>query len=199
MADGPVIRRGFQSQETLLPECTVNDQSALKQMLCAHVAEVGPERAWLIAWCDHVVLVGDVTAELAHTLEPIEPRYLHSLRPFGLQGELWLWRQEGGFCGRLRCDGVGTAGTVMEDRQSLWGTRTQAIDNGWVRVTEGRGTAFAVPFSVNDDDLPLCLRLRHYLTADDDGLVGTVDSRLVALETWDGRKLAKERIHGSSR
>jgi hypothetical protein len=73
VADGPVIRRGFQSQETLLPECTVNDQSALKQMLCAHVAEVGPERAWLIAWCDHVVLVGDVTAELAHTLEHIEP------------------------------------------------------------------------------------------------------------------------------
>ncbi|MCL4508092.1 MAG: CRISPR-associated protein Csx19 [Chloroflexi bacterium] len=192
---GSGVLMTVQSWHEPVETTTFSDPAALDEWLSARAAALGTDPCPLVAWCDHRVLIGLVTEAGVHTAEPLEPRFLTSLRLFNRTGELSLWREAGEqFLGRLRWDGQGDVLDVLEQRQSLWGTRIEPLMPGWLRVSEERGTQFAVPFAVREDDLPLCLRVRSYLKADEDGLVGVMDSRLCAFETWAGRP-----VKGSAR
>ncbi|GEM_PF-5940660 len=159
----------------------LDDREAVEDRLRQEAKRVGTAGAWLIAWLDYAVLVGRVADGAVVTRQPVDPRYLQELRLFAEAGEWRLWRAGSGFAARRRLDGAGEPVDVLEDDQSMWGTTADATADRWTRLSESRGIAYDLPAPVADADLPLRLRLRHYLASDADGVVGVADSRLVAI------------------
>lgn len=167
-------------------------QAALEDRLRQETATLDGSGAWLIAWLDHAVLVGRVTVDQIITRRPVDLRYLQELRLFGQHGEWRLWRTVHGFGSRRRLDGQGETTDILDDDQSLWGTHVDLPAGGWTRLTESRGIVIELPVRLAEADLPLRLRVRHYLAADLDGVAGVADSRLVAIGNQRGEALVDQ-------
>lgn len=168
------------------------DSATLQVRLQEEAARLGEGTVWLIAWLDYVVLVGLVTANHLHVRQAIDPLYLQELRLFSPYGEWRLQRDGEAFRARCRCDGTGAPGEALDDDQSLWGTQTEAIGEGWTALIEGRGIRYDMPWELHAADLPLRLRVRNYLASDASGMVGVTDRRLVAIVDQRDDPLVRE-------
>lgn len=106
-------------------------------------------------------------------------------RVFAQTQELKVWRQEGALHARLRIDGSGEEIAAVDARQILWGTKSQALGEGWTRIFEDRGTELIIPVPVKLGGSPrdrAILRTRNYIGYLENGQASYMDSRFVALE-----------------
>lgn len=188
-ARGVRVVRSARSIVAHEPSLALRDADELERRLRDEAAMLGQAGAWLIAWLDYAVVVDAVVPGRPCRAE-LDPRWLQELRLFCSRGEWRIWRTGDGFAGRRRIDGEGEAGDVLDDDQSLWGTKAEPDGQGGTTISEARGIRYRGPVSLRDDDLPLRLSVRQYLTYDEDGLVGVADARLVGLASWRGAAIA---------
>jgi len=197
-ARGIRIVRTMRSVITPGPVIEVGDAAALEQRLRDEASALGPGGAWLIAWLDYAVVI-DAVVPGRPLREAIDPRWLQELRLFSDRGEWRAWRMGDGFAGRRRLDDEGETWDVLDDDQSLWGTKAEPDGAGGTTVSEARGIRYRLPVALLDDDLPLRLTVRQYLSYADDGLAGVVDARLMRLATWHGAPIAFPAVEESER
>lgn len=175
---------------TLSPEAGVE----LRGWLEAQAAEHG--LTTLLAHCEDGALWGVIEGGRlllsAEALGQPGPRLrwetLVQARLFSADAELLLWPGPAGWLARLRDDRAGDETRAIDERQLLWGTRSERpgqIAPPFAELTEGRqGIRHAPPVAAA---LPANRRagllVRHYLGEDaDSGAAVIVDSRLVGLD-----------------
>ncbi len=182
----------------------------LELIIKAQAAQIGQSPLWLLIFEDFRVSWGYLDESGLHLKggETLSAGYLQELRLFGPEGEFYLWREGEFFRSRLRLDPAGLPhwkggqsemqgytplGPELPDFsdewQVLWGSwlDSQASEqSGWLEIYEQRGAHLALPHKVlnkkTEDELPLRLRVRHYIDYDPaTGLAYYCDLRLVEL------------------
>jgi CRISPR-associated protein (TIGR03984 family) len=132
---------------------------------------------------------------------PLRPLTLQQIRLFGPNAELLLWRAESEWQARLIVEGTGEKTEFFDEWQILWGTRREAVQEGFTLVADGAlGHRHAPPVEVSDglftsdeNRRPLRLQVRHYLeSAPDSGLLRVALSRLVRVT--DETQVGKEQV-----
>lgn len=146
---------------------------------------------YLLAHADDGVIWGRFDADGLHTSHGIAPQSpplrevtLQQCRLFGPRCEVLIWRDSPNWRARLVTDGADAKEWYDED-QILWGTTVKPCKDGFSLVSEGaQGMRHAVPIAVTEKDLAdrrLRLRVRHYITYNQDGEATVTVSRLVQL------------------
>lgn len=145
---------------------------------------------YLLVHADDGVIWGRIDSAGLHTSHGITPTSpplravtLQQARLFGPKGELLVWRIDNGWSARLVTDVDGNSDDVIDEDQILWGDTVESTHNGFTIVREGsQGMRHAVPVIVTPAQLKhhkLRLRVRHYITENDDGEARIALSRLV--------------------
>lgn len=124
---------------------------------------------------------------------------LQQVRLFSPDAELLLWHTDGKWQARLIVDGAGEAVEFFNEWQILWGTRCEAVQDGFILVADGALEHRHAPpvelsdslFASDENRRPLRLQVRHYLETDpNSGLVRIALSRLVRVT--DETQIGKE-------
>lgn len=147
---------------------------------------------YLLAHADDGVIWGRVDDDdlhtsygIAPTSPPLRSSTLQQARLFGPAGELLLWRSDDGWRARFVADRGESTDDFVDEAQILWGDTVEKTQDGFTLVREGsQGMRHAVPIAVTADQLvqrKLRLRVRHYITENDDGEASITLSRLVQL------------------
>ncbi|MCB0174063.1 MAG: TIGR03984 family CRISPR-associated protein [Anaerolineae bacterium] len=186
----------IQSEVTAAPvaEFAANPESWLAQQATQH------QLKYLLAHADDGVIWGVFDGNrfaFSSGVAPNSPDFrtetLRSLRLFGEQAELLLWRDDTIWHSRLVVDGAGPARPSFTENQMLWGTEKKGGSAGFTWLVDGsQGQSHAVPLDLTDEhfnrpglDLfrPVRLRVRHYLgrEAGSAGMQRIILSRLVDL------------------
>lgn len=157
---------------------------------------------WLLATTHGAVVWGRKDGErwALSAGDSLPAESLLDLRAFGPDGEVFVWRGEGGLRARRRTDGRGDKGHALPEEQLLWGTQPDQDGEarpGFFPLRDGdQGLRHAPPLVLDDSYFvsdendkerfghrPARLRLRHYIGQDEaTGVARIVDTRLV--EVW---------------
>lgn len=175
--------------------------------------EILPD-AWLaLVHCDHLVkfaLLDDSVFE--------DFAYIRDVHIFSQTGEIYLWRDEDVFNGRLRIDHeIAQKETaqieVYDETHLMWGTKPgetlgHAVPEGCsILVEENRGMAIEIPIpELTEQHMPLSYTIRNYYTFDDVelgadlglGLIRFDDARLVSLQDNKKNYLRRESCPGEN-
>jgi len=148
---------------------------------------------YLLAHADDGVIWGRLDGDELSTSHSVAPEISPKLRPetlqqcrlFGPAGELLVWRDGNGWRARLAADGNCPAEDCFDEDQILWGTTVEDKRGSFTLLRDGaQGLRHAVPIPVNEHQVgrhEVRLRVRHYLSYDDDGQARVALSRLVTL------------------
>ncbi len=186
----------WQSKEVAVKDW--GDHNGIRTWLAAEGRQIGAR--WLLAFADDGVIWGrfnddgtlDLSSDHAPDVSPpLLPETLQELRAFGAEAELLLWRSgPGEWKARILRDATreGQAKCwYYDEHQILWGTQGELVGNsGFTLMTDGeQGMQHVVPLEAdgnwNVESRPLRLTVRHYVEADDNGLLRVVASRLVTV------------------
>ncbi|MBI4492004.1 MAG: hypothetical protein HY690_04355 [Chloroflexi bacterium] len=157
--------------------------------------EKAPRRAWIVAQLEPGVGWGTLIdgavrfdPRLGGDGLPLES--VLEARVFDQTTELLLWRgADARLRGRWRTDGRGEPVLAMDEDWYLWGTRAKPEEDGWMCLSEDRGTMLRLPLAPADAAPPLRVVVRHYLKTDDLGMPSFEETRFVALKRADGKLL----------
>lgn len=158
-----------------------------------------PDGACILAHHDDGIVWGHVAERQIWTGNLVDPDYvitpnlitLQQVRFFWETGEIFIWRDgDNQLQGRQLIeakDGQAVFACCYDEKQILWGDRTEQVAEGWTRMTDGaQGLAHTVPLTVMNTKQgvrPLRLTIRHYLKEQEDtGALYVAVSRLVNLE-----------------
>ena len=155
------------------------------------------EGGWFLAHADdgiiwgqnrdgHLLLSGTVFPAVSPPLRTIT---LQQARLFGEQAEVRLWRNGNDFAACRVEDFSGSDSEALDEEYLLWGDQVKDQKNGFSLMADGvQGLLHAVPLdvvrsssSLNSRGRLLRLKLRHYLSCDQDGRAHIRLSRLVNL------------------
>lgn len=147
---------------------------------------------YLLGHADDGVIWGRIDSDRLHTSYGIAPASpllrastLQQARLFGPAGELLLWRTDDGWCARVVTDVSGNDDDVIDEDQILWGDTVETTKDDFTLLREGaQGMRHAAPIAVTVEQLKhhrLRLRVRHYITENEDGEASITLSRLVQL------------------
>lgn len=160
-------------------QLTIADWSELQDCLQKHF----DQDSRVIVYLHYKVLIGKLTKDglKFYKDETFEPKFLVKMRAFNEHQELLLWREsEGKFSARLRIDGEGDEEKhYIEAQQLLWG-KAQEVDDGWILLTEARGTKICLPYRFKDQaNKVIKIKTRNYIDYNELGQAGYVDCRFV--------------------
>lgn len=115
---------------------------------------------------------------------------LIKMRIFNNDTELLLWKNDDNFCGRIRKDSSNENGNnskVVEVKQILYGTNSENLENGFVRLFEDRGTEVILPgnFDIQDAKNRVSIKTRNYIEYNDLNQAVYVDCRFVNFEYFN--------------
>lgn len=147
---------------------------------------------YLLAHADDGVIWGRIDGDGPHTSHgtapgspPLRASTLQQARLFGPAGELLLWRDDDGWRARVVTDVPGNDDDIIDEDQILWGDTVETTEEGFTRLRAGaQGMRHAVPIAVTTEQLhhhQLRMRVRHYITENEDGEASITLSRLVQL------------------
>ncbi len=145
---------------------------------------------YLLAHADDGVIWGQVDdsgLRTSHGIAPASPPLraitLQQARLFSGAGELFVWRSDQGWRARLVTDATGNSNNVIDEDQILWGDTIESTRDGFTLLREGsQGMRHAIPIMITAEQLKhykARLRVRHYITENDDGEARITLSRLV--------------------
>jgi len=146
---------------------------------------------YMLAHADDGVIWGRIDDDglhISHGIAPASPPLrastLQQARIFGPPGEVLLWRDDG-WKARFVADVSGNDNDVIDEDQILWGNAVETVKDGFTLLREGaQGMRHAVPIVITAEQLKhhqLRLRVRHYITENEDGEASITLSRLVQL------------------
>jgi CRISPR-associated protein (TIGR03984 family) len=151
------------------------------------------EDGFVVAYLDYKVLIGRYLKAqkkpLFYKNVSFEPQFLQKIRVFNRDKEVFIWRTEDGFKGRLRVDEQGKGTFVVDANQVLWGTKAEKKTNDFTILTEERGTELILPLpfseleDINDEKNRVFLKTRNYIGDNDIGQATYVDSRFLGFAT----------------
>ena len=147
---------------------------------------------YLLAHADDGVIWGRIDDDGLHTSSGIAPASpslrtatLQQARIFGPSGEVLLWHDDNGWRARLIADVPDNDDDVIDEDQILWGDTVETVKDGFTLLREGaQGMRHAVPIVITAEQLKhhqLRLRVRHYITENEDGEASITLSRLVQI------------------
>ena len=149
-----------------------------------------PEYAFLLAHMDDgvvwgrfkdndLLLSGDAFADQLPV--ELEAETLQSLRLFGQDGELLIWRTVPmSFLGRLLLDAENEDIEQITERQLLWGEHADEND-GFTLLVEGEQGFLHAPPIVLQSGQRACIVVRNFIDYDEDCQATIAASRLVTL------------------
>lgn len=148
-------------------------------------------RLWLAKAENGEIRVADENGKFGNAPALFAPT-LQQLRMFGRDGELLVWRVDGGFMQRWIQDTNVPADEYVNESYMLWGTKVIARAEGFMLLKEGQQGLMHTPPSLElGENERAVLRVRHYI--DDSAANGQARlalSRLVNLtqewEVYDG-------------
>ncbi len=139
---------------------------------------------------EHQIIIPATEGE--SLVESLNETTLQQLWLFGVSGEAYFWRNaEGWQVRRVRSNHQTHEGKpltqAIDEKYLLYGTHSAAFAEGFTLVQDGeQGLRYAFPqhieFDTKDDGLRLWLRVRQYVSTNDDGFSQIFFSRLVSLE-----------------
>ena len=137
----------------------------------------------VLAYLDNEVLIGKIVNgkyEFENGNQ-LDFNYLQKIRIFNSESELYIWKTNAEFKGRLRKDKDGSGDDVVDSVQALWGT--DVIQKGnYSKLIEDRGTELNLPFnniSIDDKKKRAFIKTRSYITYNEIGQAGYTDTRLI--------------------
>ncbi|WP_448542966.1 type III-D CRISPR-associated protein Csx19 [Roseiflexus sp.] len=147
---------------------------------------------YLLAHADDGVIWGRIDGDGLHTSHGIAPASpplrtatLQQARIFGPPGEVLLWRDDDGWRARLVADVSDNDDDILGEDHILSGNTVETVKDGFTLLHEGaQGMRHAVPIVITAEQLKhhqLRLRVRHYITENEDGEASITLSRLVQL------------------
>lgn len=147
---------------------------------------------YLLAHADDGVIWGRIDNDglhishgIAPTSPPLRASTLQQARIFGLPGEVLLWRDDDGWHARFATDTPGNDDDIIDEDHILSGNTVETVKDGFTLLREGaQGMRHAVPIVITAEQLKhhqLRLRVRHYITENEDGEASITMSRLVQL------------------
>lgn len=154
--------------------------------------------SFFVAYLDYQVLIGRwenkkflfFDPESDQTFFSFNPKYLQKLRVFNSNEELFLWRSNDVFRGRLRHDDEGLGTFIIEAVQVLWGTEATNCKQGFCKISEERGAKLILPFSsiiVDAKQNRIKLKTRNYIKPiPETGQASYEDSRFVVFKDKNG-------------
>lgn len=111
---------------------------------------------------------------------PLRWNTLQQIRLFGKDAEVFVWRANGKWAGRVIADGAGDKREYYDELQWLWGARDGEAKDGFALMRDGgQGLRHAPPVKIA---IKGKLQTRNYLDYDEDGRVKIIASRLVDAE-----------------
>lgn len=147
------------------------------------------EDGFVVAYLDYTVLIGKYLngkkKALFYESGSFEPKFLQKIRVFNQDKEVFIWRTEEGFKGRLRVDEKGKGTFVVDATQVLWGTKAKEKTGDFTLLSEERGTELKLPFLfseleyINDEKNRVFLKTRNYIGYNKIGQATYVDSRFL--------------------
>ncbi len=152
----------------------LNRQAAQRDLICA------------LAFADDGVIWGRFdgawkwSGECFTISPPLRWNTLLQIRLFGKDTEVFVWRANGKWAGRVIADGAGDEREYFDESQLLWGAQDGEEKDGFALMRDGgQGLRHTPPFKIANAGT---LRTRNYLDYDQDGRVKIVASRLVDAE-----------------
>lgn len=137
--------------------------------------------AYVVAWLDNIVLIGTCHNGNFHFYDPDKHfkvmekdtglKYIQKIRVFNDKKELFVWRRQNTWDGRIREDDTGNENfDVVVAQQLLFGTKdttTPAQKNkGYSQISEDRGTMLVLPFphiKVNEEQDRIFIKTHNYI------------------------------------
>lgn len=108
---------------------------------------------------------------------PLRWNTLQQIRLFGANAEVFLWRANGAWAGRVIVDGAGEIREYFDEAQLLWGAKDGEEKNGFLLMRDGgQGLRHTPPVKIANEGK---LHTRNYLDYDQDGSMKIIASRLV--------------------
>lgn len=151
---------------------------------------------WLLAHADDGVIWGEFRADGLHlsgdafpaVSPPLRAATLQQARLFGPQAEILLWKDDGAWHGRLTRDDADEVEDAFDETHLLWGTDVETRQDGFALLREGKEGLRHAPPLPDDAQLPVRLRVRHYVAYDSDGQACIAYSRLVGIDARGGKR-----------
>lgn len=134
------------SEVSLLGPIALKDSDDISELLAGYPGLA--EKAKTVVYLDYKILIGRVEqGKLSfYENEVFEPKYLKQIRIFNEKQELYLWRKADLFRGRFRQDSAGHGTEYVEVKQVLWGSRSENLSHGWIKLCEERGIELILPW-----------------------------------------------------
>ena len=108
---------------------------------------------------------------------PLRWETLQQIRLFGKDAEVFVWRAQDKWAGRVIADGTGETREYLDEFLLLWGAKEGEEKNGFVLLCDrGQGLRHTPPLQIAHEGK---LRIRNYLDYDQDGCIKIMASRLV--------------------
>ena len=147
------------------------------------IKDVIKNDSFVVAYLDYKVLIGKYAngSFSFFNNEQVDPKFIQRIRIFNKDEELMLWRSEGKLKGRYRKDNDGDKIDVVDNNQVLFGTKAEEI-NGFMRLTEERGTEIILPFDnlkVDDNENRIKIKTRNYIGFNEIHQATYVDCRFI--------------------
>lgn len=108
---------------------------------------------------------------------PLRWNTLQQIRLFGADAEVFLWRANGAWAGRVIAESAGHEHEYFDERQLMWGEKDGEEKNGFALMRDDRQDLRHTPPVKIANEGKLCTR--NYLDYDQDGSVKIIASRLV--------------------
>jgi CRISPR-associated protein (TIGR03984 family) len=165
-------------------------------------AQMSPEMPWLLVHADDGVIWGwlkpDGILVLSSDIAEIRAKHpaigvvlrvetVQQVRVFGPGGELLMWRDGAGFCGRRIMDGGAVPEGAWEESHILWGTRVAGSAEFTVLQEGQQGPVHAVPLPVTGGSRA-ALTVRQYVERVDQYQAAVTLSRLVRLGLYEPQR-----------
>lgn len=156
------------------------------------LAETFATDGYIVAYLHYKILIGEFTngKMIFYQEEIFDPKYLIKLRIFNADKELLIWSSgENSFKGRFRIDEGYEEQKIVVAHQVLWGRTKARLDDGWIQITEKRGTKIILPVDpMLEIKLPVKIKTHNYICHSDDGQASYADCRFVGFLFEEGCK-----------
>jgi len=122
----------------------------------------------VVAYLDNKVLIGsykDGTFRFRDN-KSLDFNFIQKMRIFNDNEELLLWRRKDSLNGRLRIDGEGEETDIVEVNQVLFGTTSEKTGDGYIKLSEERGTEIILPdknYQVDTKKKRVAIKTRNYI------------------------------------
>ena len=152
------------------------------------------EKGYAIVWLDNEVLIGQWLNHNFHFYngKNFTFKYLQRLRVFNPQKEIYIWRSNSNWQGRIRVDYEGDKKEdIVMAQQLLFGTQGKQLNPQFAEISEKRGTKLILPLSnLKFDDKEylkprVFIKTHNYVKSNPIGQATYYDCRFVAFTDYE--------------